>query len=57
MIFVSGTDYRRLLRFDGDLTNASRTEFVTVVDFVLDGVNYGKEVWAWTHHRRSKYTS
>lgn len=48
MIFVSGTDYRRLLRFDGDLTNASRTEFVTVVDFILDGVNYGKEVWAWT---------
>jgi hypothetical protein len=52
-IFVSGTDYARLLRFDGDLTNASRTEFTTTVDFTLDGVNYGTEVWAWTpfHHR------
>ena len=52
-IFVSGTDYRRLLRFDGDLTNASRTEYSTTVDFMLDGVNYGTEVWAWTPYQHT----
>jgi hypothetical protein len=52
-IFVSGTDYRRLLRFDGDLTNASRTEFVTTVDFMLNGVNFGVEVWAWTPYQHT----
>eukprot|EP01046_Picozoa_sp_COSAG06_P021295 COSAG06_NODE_1593_length_8986_cov_6.740578_12_plen_265_part_00 len=51
--FVSGTDYRRLLRFDGDLTNASRTEFVTTVDFMLNGVNFGAEVWAWTPYQHT----
>lgn len=52
-VFVSGTDYRRLLRFDGDLSNASRAEFTTTVDFVLDGVNFGAEVWAWTPYRHT----
>ena len=52
-VFVSGTDYRRLLRFDGELSNASRTEFATTVDFVLDGVNFGAEVWAWTPYRHT----
>ena len=52
-VFVSGTDYRRLLRFDGDISNASRAEFATTVDFVLDGVNFGAEVWAWTPYRHT----
>ena len=52
-VFVSGTDYRRLLRFDGDISNASRAEFATIVDFVLDGVNFGAEVWAWTPYRHT----
>ena len=52
-VFVSGTDYRRLLRFDGDLTNASRTEFATEVDFILGGIDYGKEVWAWTPYQHT----